>query len=133
MVNLCPLRLKNLGYFIITNVERYYDEGELWDEIKSTNSGFTEKDQTKVARKKSCKTKQGSIRWMCSLSKHFQYHLFFIVNLIYYFFTIKLYLHILNLKNKPHFYSPYFSFMHKVFILRGLEFISNIKNRYHEL
>lgn len=54
------LRAKKL---IISNIEKDYKEDELWDEIKCTNSGFTENDQIKLMHKKNYKNKWGQTKW----------------------------------------------------------------------
>lgn len=54
---------KNYPQLIISNIEKEYNEEELWEEIKRTNSGFTSEDKVKLMHKKTYKTKQGLPKW----------------------------------------------------------------------
>lgn len=44
---------------IISNIEREYNEEELWEEIQTTNSGFTNEDRIKLVHTKNFKNQQG--------------------------------------------------------------------------
>lgn len=51
---------KIMPQLIISNIEKEYNEQELWEEIKSTNHGFDDQDQIKMVHKKNYLSKENT-------------------------------------------------------------------------